>query len=233
MNIARILLPLGLLGSSAAVHAQHPMIVERLKAWNDAAPQPDHAVIVAQVREAARPLYDTRAGCDLANLTIESVRPATADRFAFNGIVARATRNAWFVSTLMPDCDEAPVRFMVTRRADDTLHTVRVNRGISHAWESLLADTIPLAAVAAYSALRRGGHQCDFDGKASLGITRLASPAPNLGDEIYGVRYSGSWSEIWPVTICGKQVEVQVNFRADGDGGAYTDLPGESAHVMP
>lgn len=209
------------------------MIVERLTAWNDAAPQPDRSVIMAEVRAAAQPLYAANPGCNLSNLTIENVRPATADRFAFNGIIGGTTRNAWFVSTLISGCDEAPVRFMVTQRADGTLHTVRVNRGASHAWESLIADTIPLAGMAAYAALRRSGHQCEFDGKASLGITRLASPARDLGGEIYGVRYSGSWSEIWPVTVCGKQVEVQVNFRADGDGGAFTDLPGDQARVVP
>lgn len=227
------MLPVALLGTLAAAHAQHQMIVERLKAWDAAAPKPDEQRLATQVRGAAERIYPADNRCDVSALTIESARPAMADRFAFNGILRGTMRGAWFVTTRVPGCDDAPVRFMVMQNADESFHTVRVNRGISYAWESLISDTLPLAATAAYGALKRQNHECAFDGKAALGVTRIAAQDANLGEDVFGIRYSGAWAETWPMTLCGKTVEVRVNFRADGDGGAYTDLPGDEARILP
>ena len=89
---------------------------------------------------------------------------------------------------------------MLMQNTDASFLTLRVNRGESYAWESLITDTMPLAAAAAYSALNRQNEVCDFDGNATLGVTRLGAKEADLGKDIYGVRYTGSWSEIWPVT---------------------------------
>jgi len=122
---------------------------------------------------------------------------------------------------------------MLLQDTDKSFETIRVNRGVSYAWESLISDTLPLASMAAYVALKQHGQECDLDGGATLGVTRLASEDVDLGEDVYGARYSGSWAEIWPMTLCGKTVEVRVDFRADGDGGAYTDLPGDDVRILP
>ena len=49
---------------------------------------------------------------------------------------------------------------------------------------------------------------------------------------MFGVRYQGSWSEIWPISSCNRTVEGLVTFIADGDGGAYTNLPGDQVKVL-
>lgn len=116
--IARLLLPLALLGPLAAAQAQHPLILERLKNWNSAAPQPDGQIISKEVRAAAAKIYVARNGCDASALTIENTRPATADRFAFTSVIQGTMRNAWFVTTSIPQCDVAPVRFMIMQSAD-------------------------------------------------------------------------------------------------------------------
>lgn len=54
-----------------------------------------------------------------------------------------------------------------------------------------------------------------------------------MGPEVYGVRYTGSWSEVWPITLCGRTVEVSVRFTADGDGGAYNNLKSAEAKLLP
>ncbi len=132
----------------------------------------------------------------------------------------------------IPGCDPVPVRYMITRQLDDTLATVRVNRGNSHAWESLIGDTLPNAILAADAALERSGKKCR-DNKPVLGILRIESEQTGLGAKVFGIHYQGSWAEVWPVAMCGKIVEVTVEFTADGDGGAYTRIPGGRVRVLP
>jgi hypothetical protein len=63
------------------------------------------------------------------------------------------------------------------------------------------------------------------DGKdMKMGPTRVSSQGADLGPDVYGVRYVGSWSEVWQFETCGKTFDVPVEFTADGDGGAYTNI---------
>jgi len=66
-----------------------------------------------------------------------------------------------------------------------------------------------------------------------MGVTRVAKEEPSLGADVYGVRYTGSWIEVWPIELCGRTIEVAVRFTADGDGGAYADLKGTEAKLLP
>ena len=54
----------------------------------------------------------------------------------------------------------------------------------------------------------------------------------DLGADVFGVRYVGSWSELWPIEICGQIVEVPVTFKADGDGGAYYNIKDETVKLV-
>jgi hypothetical protein len=122
---------------------------------------------------------------------------------------------------------------MIMQDVDNSLETIRVNRGVSHAWESLVGDTLPSARLAASAALQREGIDCSGEDGTSLGVTRIASEEPDLGEETFGIRYSGSWTEVWPIETCNRIVEVLIRFTADGDGGAFTHIPGDEARVLP
>jgi hypothetical protein len=171
-------------------------------------------------------------GCVPTSAVIDRVVPATSVKFVFQGIVAGQLKNGWTVTARHPNCDAAPVRYTISEDSAGALATIRTNRGLSLANESLISDTWPLAVVQAAATAQRNGIECDSKG-ASLGVTRVAKEEPGLGDDLYGVRYTGSWSEVWPVELCGRTVEVTVRFTADGDGGAYTDLKGTEARLLP
>ncbi len=121
---------------------------------------------------------------------------------------------------------------MTTQAMDDSLRSIRVNVGTAYAWDSLIGDTLPLATAAAYGALKRDGQDCDLTAATNLGEIRVANESDTLGADTFGIRYVGSWSEVWPLGLCQKQVEVTVEFTADGDGGAYTRLPGEKVRIV-
>lgn len=233
MNIRYLVLPIALIAPIGFANAQHPMILERLNQWNNAGPVPQSSVLKAEIQTKTKAIYGASAACSNSETVIDKIQPATADRYSFNGILRGTTKNAWFVTARMPGCDPAPVRFMITQFSDNSLQTIRVNRGASHAWESLLGDTLPAAQLAAIAALKRAGVNCTADEKPSLGIIRIASEEPGIGADTFGVRYSGGWAEIWPITACKRTSEVVVRFTADGDGGASTHIPGAEIRILP
>ncbi len=171
-------------------------------------------------------------GCVPTSVVVDSVVPATSAKFVFQGILAGRLKNGWTVTARHPNCDAMPVRYTISEDSAGALTTIRTNRGLSLANESLISDTWPLALLQATATAKRNGFECDPNG-ASLGVTRVAKEEPGLGADVYGVRYAGSWSEVWPVELCGRTIEVTVRFTADGDGGAYTDLKGTEAKLLP
>lgn len=229
----RLLLLAALAASSTTVsHAQHPLILQRLTAWNAAAPQPAPTTIQEQVMKAATIAQKRSGGCVPTSAVIDGVVPATSVRFIFQGILAGQLKNGWTVTARHPNCGATPVRYTISEDKGGALTTIRTNRGLSLANESLIGDTWPLTLLQAAATAKRNGVECDPRG-ASLGVTRVAKEEPGLGADVYGVRYTGSWSEVWPVELCGRTVEVTVRFTADGDGGAYTDLQGTEARLLP
>lgn len=214
----------------SSVQAQHPIILQRLEQASLAAPTPNTDLLADQVRLAAKNIYRDSETCQ-HSVVIESVGPASADRFPFAGIARGTIRNAWFVTARLPGCDEALVRFSVTQNSDGSFHTIRVNRGRSYAWDSLIGDTLPLAYVGALAALKRAGVECEAE-VPKLGAVRISSEESDLGSEVYGIRYTGRWTEIWPLLVCDRTVEVPITFNADGDGGAYTNVAGDNVAIV-
>lgn len=216
---------------SGAVHAQHQIVLDKLTQWNAAAPQPGNDTLEREVLKAADLIYDAVESCPDSSVQIERVQPATAERFVFASLIRNQLRNAWMVTAVLPGCDPAPVRYMVIQNLDNSLRTIRVNRGASYAWDSLIGDTLPLAQIGAAAALKRNDIECEIGASSKLGVTRIVDEGPSLGADVFGVRYTGTWSEIWPIEICGRTVEVRIDFTADGDGGAYTSIPGDAVSV--
>lgn len=227
---------LGLLFSSlciSAAEAQHPLVLQKLTDLNAATPAPSKQVVSSQIAKAAATLYPDKPGCAATGLTVEKIMPATAERHVFNGALRGQMRNGWTVIARHPACDSAPVRYMITQDPAGEFRTFRVNRGQSYAHESLIEDTWPLAILATESILARAGIACNEPKAAKLGITRVVDEESDLGPDVFGVRYKGSWTEIWPIAICGETLEIPIRFTADGDGGAYTDIKGDGIKRLP
>ncbi|WP_415643735.1 hypothetical protein [Sphingomonas antarctica] len=218
---------------ASSATAQHPLILAKLKGWNDAAPAPPSAMLNAEVMKTAIAVQGRNGGCLPTSAVIDRLQPATAERYIFNGLIRGQIRNGWTEIVRHPNCGPEVTRYMTMQQTDGTLNTVRVNRGVSYAHDSLIGDTVPLASLAADQSLRKAGAGCEVSKPGTLGVIRIASEDPGLGPDIYGVRYAGGWSEIWPVSLCGRTVEVLVHFLADGDGGAYTDIKDEAAKLLP
>lgn len=233
MIVRYLALLIALLVPPSALNAQHPMILAKLNEWNDAAPVPGSEIFKNEIRRKAGEIYGESAACDNSDIVIDAIEPATADRYPFNAILRRTLRNAWFVTARLSGCDLAPARYMIMQNTDNSLQITRVNRGVSYAWDSLIGDTLPLAQLAAIAALKRAGVMCSSNEKPTLGVTRIASKEPNLGNSVFGIRYSGSWTEVWPIEACKRTVEVSIKFTADGDGGAYNYISGDKTRVLP
>lgn len=214
--------------AASAAPAQHPLVLKKLNDLDAASPAPTQATFADEIAKAAHTLYPDKPGCAKRGLVVERISPATAERYVFSGAVGGRLRNGWTAVVRHPDCDKAPVRYMIVQDAGGALRTIRVNRGTSYAHDSLIADTLPLAVLAAEAFLTRSKVACAGPKKAQLGIVRVESDGSGLGPDVKGVRYAGSWTEIWPLSVCGRIVEVPVIFTADGDGGAYTDIKGAS-----
>lgn len=223
---------MALVTPAVAAGAQHPLVLQRLTDWNAAAPPPSAQIIRGQLLKAAASAQKQRGGCLPTSVVIESVSPATAVRLIFQGILSGTIKNGWIVVARHPDCDGDVVRYTIVQDAAGELSTIRSNRGLSLANESLISDTWPLALLQAEATLKRDRIVCEGS-VANLGIVRLINKEPGIGSDVFGVRYSGSWSELWPINLCGRTVEITVRFTADGDGGAYSNLKGVEARLLP
>lgn len=221
--------------ASSATYAQHPIVLHRLQAANAASPQPSADVVTAEVMKAAAKSHQAAGGCLPQGTVVDHVAPATGVPLVFGSIVRKQVQNAWTVVARHPDCGTDIVRYMIIKQGDGSLYTFRLNRGRSFASETLIGDTLRLATLQAIVTVKRAGLPCDFDVKnfGGLGVTRIALEEPGLGPDIYGVRYTGSWQEIWPITLCGRTTEMTIRFTADGDSGAYIDIKGATAHLLP
>lgn len=233
MIVRRLALLIALFVPLSALNAQHPMILARLNEWNDAAPAPANEILKIEIRRKAGEIYGGSVACNNSDIAIDAIEPATADRYPFNAILRKTLKNAWFVTARLSGCDAAPARYMIMQNPDNSLQITRVNRGMSYAWDSLIGDTLSAVQLAATVALERAGVTCGSNEKATLGVIRIAAKEPSLGKSIFGIRYSGSWTEVWPIETCKRTVEVLIKFTADGDGGAFTQIPGDKTRVMP
>ena len=227
--LTAIILSLAFAGQASA---QHPMILQRLTEWNAAAPAPSSQVILAEIEFAAARINNDSGKCAQSPLTVEQVSPATADRYVFQGIINKQIKNGWTAKVNQPKCSAEEQRYMIIQTVNDELRTFRVNRGVSYAHESLIGDTLPIAMIAAKVAFDRLKMKCEVQSQAKLGVIRLGLKESDLGSDVFGVRYSGSWNEVWPVTMCSETVEVPIRFTADGDGGATYNIKGESVKLI-
>lgn len=215
--------------------AQDPMVLELLEKSNKTNPTPEASIVKDQIMKAAAAIQKRTGGCVISSTEIEKITPSTGVRYVLEGIAFRRLRNGWTVEAKHQNCGSDISRYLIVQTSDGSLETIRMNKGRSNANESLISDTLPSAYIAAASVIRNAGGKCDIRSAESaiLGTTRIANEEPGLGPDVYGVRYTGSWTEIWPIMICNRTVEVPVRFTGDGDGGAYNDIKGSKARLLP
>jgi len=226
-------LALGWLAATAtAASAQNPLVLNRLRELDAKAPQPSTAELQASLLSTAKALGQAKSTCVPSAVKVQEVAPITGDRAVLAAALAGQIRNAWTLYAAHEGCPvTGPFRYMVVQKADGALLAPLVNQGRTFANPTLMRDTSAGAALAALQKAKSLDPQCTGD-TMEMGPTKVAAQSADLGPEVFGVRYVGSWTEIWRFTTCGKSLDVPVEFRADGDGGAYTNVKGSEVLVV-
>ena len=222
---------IGVLATTVA--AQTPAELELFKAINAAVPAPTPASVNAEAMTLLKTMVERKeAACLPTDIAVGEIRPATASKLAAAGINSKQLKNIWTTFGKLEGCPSAaPARFMVIRMADNSLLVRMVNTGETLTTTSQMRDTSASAAMAAMIAVRNAVPDCKGD-DMSMGDTRIATRAPDLGPDFYGARYAGSWSEVWRFKVCGREADVPLDFRADGTGGVYSNIPGAEVSLV-
>jgi hypothetical protein len=209
--------------ASAAV-AQNPVVLERLRQMNEQAPQPSIEQVRTAIAATAAAHASAAGRCAPTAIDVTDVSPATGARDILQGVLSGQVRNGWIAHATHTGCPSpGPYRYMVLQRPDGTLVAPLVNEGRGIANPAIMRDTSAQAAIAVFVKVRDIDPACDGR-DMEMGPVRVASQSADLGPDVYGVRYTGSWTELWRFTTCGRTFDVPVEFRADGDGGAYTNV---------
>lgn len=217
---------------TSAAEAQNAAVLDKLKAWDAAAPPPERSILVAELERIEKDENASSKLCPATPIAIESVHPITSSRLVFSAILQGQLRNGWVIHTRRPGCSEKDLfRYALFQKPDGSFVGGFVNLGPSHANPTLMRDTSPVAALQAYVAVRKIKPDCDGKDMA-MERTRIGKEGKDLGPDVFGVRYTGGWSEIWTFSTCAKRVDVTVEFTADGDGGAYTKSPAGSVKLL-
>ena len=167
-------------------------------------------------------------------VAIDAIAPATATRLVTEGINTREIKNGWTAEAKLKGCPAAPPsRLIVLRMADGKLLVRVINIGETLTTSSQMRDSSAGAAMAAVTAIRKADPVCEGDGLA-MGDTKVVSRGADLGPDVYGTRYVGSWREVWRFSACGVEADVPIAFKADGSGGVISDIrKGETRIVKP
>jgi len=220
------------LASTPAI-AQQSLVIERITQLNAKAPQPPVIDLQAAVETGAKAYSAAKKICAPMSVKVSEVSPITGAGVILPAVLSGKIRNAWTLYGDHVGCPgDGTVRYMVLQLADGSLKGARVNQGRSLANPSIMRDTSTAAALAALRQAKIVDPACTGDDMA-MGSTRVLSKSKDLGPDTFGVRYVGGWSEVWQFRTCGKNFDVPIDFTADGDGGAYTNVKTSAVTVAP
>lgn len=232
MRICRALGAISLLIAMPAM-AQHQIVLDKLNALNGKAPQPSLAELEKTVASTAAAFSEANKTCPPKGLRLSDVAPITGARGILQAVMSGQLRNAWTVYAEHIGCKENnPFRYIVLQKADGTLQAALVNEGRTLANPTIMRDTSAMAAMAALAKGRSLDPACTGD-KMEMGPTRVTQQSKDLGPELFGARYVGSWSEVWQFETCGRRFDVPIEFTPDGDGGAYTNIKADAVMIVP
>ncbi len=219
-------------GVLATAKAQQALVIERLDKENAEHPTLSPSDAEAAVLDKAKRVAGANGKCVPTGVTLEAPVAITGDPFLFSGILDGSINNAWRVYALLKGCGDALIqRYVVIDMKEGKRVALPVHPGRSLATLKIVRDTSPNAGVQALAVVKRRKPDCDGKDMALVAI-QIANEEKDLGPEVYGVRYVGSWTESWKLKTCGIVVDVPIRFTADGDGGAYTNIKGDEVREV-
>jgi hypothetical protein len=202
----------------AASLAQPPELIAAVEKIAAAEPAPTPAEIVPQALELLRNRAKSDGKCSPRSVSVGGPASALLTLIVTQRMVAREIRNAWTVDVRPEGCpDRRPARLIVYRQSAGTLDVqfMAFGEGIALPVER---NIFLVVAGAAYAKLASAKGGCAVD-KLRFESTRIASRSADLGPDVHGTRFKGTWSEIWTFRGCGREVEAPVTFVTDGLGG--------------
>ena len=196
-----------------------PAVMQRqLEALNKL-PLPDKTQLAVAVLKAVQADAAHRNRCMPHKMALSGLEPMTLDPMITGLIENGVIENGWLTSVRISDCPPAdPIRVLVLRAADGhSLNANFVGQGESLAWPSLVKDALRGLVGNAAAKLRAADPNCTPKELTPSGV-RVTSQT-GMGPVRYGIRYAGSWDEIWLFEMCNHRIGVPITFRADGKGG--------------
>jgi hypothetical protein len=223
----------GLLALATSAAAQDPAYRRFLEQTNAAAPAPPLEAIRPEALAILQGAMRAQRRCVPGALALERLASATAMRAVTLSVRSGEVRNGWTVYGRATSCG-APLlfRFLVLRLPDNALRVLIVNEGESLANPSLMRDTSTAAVQATLAVLRRTMPSCNGQ-DVQLGPSRVVSRGAGLGPNVYGAFFRGTWREAWTFRMCGRRVEMPIDFTADAEGGADYSVHGSEARILP
>ena len=187
----------------------------------NAKPLPTGEPLASAIAEVLRADAERRGGCFPLKVKLGPMRPVTLDNFITQGILAGQIENGWLVSASVQNCPaDDPARILVIRAADGkTVNAFYDGRGEGLAWPSLARGALPAILRPALARLALADKRCQPTSLDPVAV-RVQTRSADLGPERFGLRYKGSWTEVWSFAPCGHRIAVPVTFTPDGQGGA-------------
>jgi hypothetical protein len=222
------------LGMVSPVAAQHPQVLSALSEMNRRAPPPEDSELVQGALGATVSAAERFGGCKPTSVSISGLRPTTGDRQVMAGVLAQQLRNGWRFEGQLEGCGAAETAdFLAIQPASGPLQVILLNFGTSLTSYSVARDAMPQAIMLAGIMLKKAGTECSATDLERIMRSRVAERSKNLGPEMFGVRYTGDWTEVWTLQLCGRTVEVGLMFTPDGDGGARFQVSERASKVLP
>ena len=205
---------------TAPAPAQNADFAAMMRDVNARVAVPDMKAIRADALLTLQAIARKDSACVPSDVEIEKPTPATAVTIAVQGILSGKLKNLWMAYGRPIGCPKAEkTRFAILLLANDEIRVREVNKGEAIASMSLMRDSSGLAALVAFTEIRKVEPACNGSGMQMFG-TRVISQGHDLSPDFYGARFKGSWVEGWTFGVCGRRAEVPVEFTADGQGGA-------------
>lgn len=234
-----ILCAAALLSLANAAVAQEASIFDRLNPEEEKTAQtpfvgsilmqttwPSDDQIMAALEVSAASTAEYKDCADYKILSVEEARLGFLDPGLAKLAAAGKIKNVWFLTAEVAFCGrQAPYRFLIVQNPDNSYQALLNAEGRTYAWPTLIRDT--MFNVIGYVIGKTQGTGCELsDDNFKLGAMRVESEE-GLGPQVFGIRYTGEWKEIWAVKACDMDLEVPITFTADGSGGAYMVVKSE------
>ncbi|HEX8643673.1 MAG TPA: hypothetical protein VF702_07140 [Allosphingosinicella sp.] len=223
---------LGIAAASAG-QAQEAQFARFVEQADGAAPAPDSAEISPIALAMLQQLHREIGRCVPTGLRLDQARPMTATRHIVQMIQAGEVRNGWTVYARLEGCAEPrPLRLVVIRPSQGPLVVAPLTYGEAISSPTLLLDARDAAVTAASAMGERLVPGCTAAGQVGIESLRNVSQSADLSPDYYGVRYRGTWREAWTFAVCGRRLEIPVDFVTDGESGATYILRASEARLL-